>query len=123
VPGTWALEDKFDASMVHPDWHGWIHYMHDIPGDRVSRDFSKPFKQHHRINQTMLRPYYTTPANTTSKHFVEGQPPAHHTPPGALDNKRPRGRLGPKFQPWRPGAPVQNELRNYADNTKILDMP
>mmetsp|Transcript_13623 Transcript_13623/g.41456 ORF Transcript_13623/g.41456 Transcript_13623/m.41456 type:complete len:224 (-) Transcript_13623:372-1043(-) len=124
VKGTWALEDKFDASMIHPDWHGWIHYMHDIPGDKVALQHSKPFKQHHRVNQTMLRPYYTTPAGFTSKHFEEGQPAAYHTPPGAMDNKKPRGRLGPKYSSWDPsGQTAKNELRNYADNTKILGLP
>ena len=34
VKGVWALEDKYDASQISPDWHGWIHYMHDKPGSR-----------------------------------------------------------------------------------------
>ena len=106
VPGTWALEDKFDASMarptrvaplarprtavpppatnlgpadsgsltlaptsqgpptpaaaqVHPDWHGWLHYMHDAPGSKVSAEYSKPFKQHHRVNQAPT--HFATP--------------------------------------------------------------
>lgn len=125
VSGVWALEDKYDASMVHPDWHGWLHYMHDIPGQLVSLEFSKPFKQHHRVNQTMLRPYYTTPAGITSKHHEEGAAPAYHMPPGAWGNPKPRGRLGPKYQAWDPdgGEKQPNLLRNFVDNTKILDMP
>jgi len=124
VRGTWAIDDKYDASMVHPDWHGWVHYTHDVPGNKVSADFSKCFKQHHRVNQTMLRPEYTTPVNFTSKDFSEGLPPAFHTPPGAVNCTKPRGRLGPKYQPWSPtGEAPKNELRNYANNTKILSMP
>jgi len=173
VPGTWALEDKFDASMarptrvaplarprtavpppatnlgpadsgspntrtyesrppesrppaaqVHPDWHGWLHYMHDAPGSKVSAEFSKPFKQHHRVNQTMLRPCYTTPAGITSKHHEEGLPAAFHTPPGSIHIEKPRGKLGHKYQSWDPsGEAKPSELRNYVDNTKILGMP
>jgi hypothetical protein len=109
--------------MVHPDWHGWIHYNHDIPGDRVSKLYSKPFKQHHRVNQTMLRPCYTTPPNMTSKHFLEGKPPGYHMPPGAWGDTKPRGRLGPKYQPWVEGGPALTEQRNYADNSKTLQLP
>mmetsp|Transcript_14349 Transcript_14349/g.42327 ORF Transcript_14349/g.42327 Transcript_14349/m.42327 type:complete len:224 (+) Transcript_14349:59-730(+) len=124
VPGTWALEDKFDASMVHPDWHGWLHYMHDAPGSKVSAEYSKPFKQHHRVNQTMLRPCYTTPAGITSKHHEEGLPAAFHTPPGSIHIEKPRGKLGHKYQSWDPsGEAKPSELRNYVDNTKILGMP
>ena len=36
VPGVWAIEDKFDASMISPDWHGWMHYMHDHKGSSIS---------------------------------------------------------------------------------------
>lgn len=124
VPGVWALEDKYDASMVAPDWHGWLHYSHDTPGNIVSQIHSKPFKQQHRVNQTMLRPEYTTPPGITSKEFDEGLPAAFHKPPGAMGQDKPRGKLGPKYQPWDPsGKNAAPQLRNYADNTKILDMP
>ena len=36
MPGVWAIEDKFDASMISPDWHGWMHYMHDHKGSSIS---------------------------------------------------------------------------------------
>lgn len=125
VSGVWALEDKYDASMVHPDWHGWLHYMHDIPGQLVSLEFSKPFKQHHRVNQTMLRPYYTTPAGITSKHHEEGAAPAYHMPPGAWGNPKPRGRLGPKYQAWDPdgGEKQPNLLRCALEAALALRPP
>lgn len=124
VPGVWALEDKYDASMVSPDWHGWLHYMHDIPGNQVLAKFGQPFKQPHRVNQTMLRPQYTTPAGLTSKDHEEGQPAGFHMPPGQSGNTKPRGRLGAKYQVWDPsGVKVESELRNYADNSKTLHLP
>mmetsp|Transcript_70144 Transcript_70144/g.116516 ORF Transcript_70144/g.116516 Transcript_70144/m.116516 type:complete len:223 (-) Transcript_70144:152-820(-) len=121
VPGVWALEDKVDGSMVSPDWHGWLHYMHDTPGNKVVADFGKPFKQPHRVNQTMLRPCYTTPPGITSKDHSEGEPAAFHKPPGAWGENIKRGRLGAKYQAWDPsGSSGPSELRNYADNAKTL---
>ncbi|KAJ1449039.1 NADH ubiquinone oxidoreductase subunit NDUFA12-domain-containing protein [Pelagophyceae sp. CCMP2097] len=26
---------NYDASMVPPSWHGWIHHMYDEPGDKI----------------------------------------------------------------------------------------
>ena len=37
-PGVWAIEQRYDGSMVSPEWHGWLHYMHDKTGtELVSR--------------------------------------------------------------------------------------
>jgi len=119
--GVWAIDDQFDPSMVTPDWHGWLHYMHDAPGSKVSAEHSKPFKEKWRMNQTMLRPFYTTTPGTTSKDFSDGEAPAFHQPPGAWKARVSRGRLGPKYQAWDPsGAAPQSALRNYADNAKTL---
>eukprot|EP00965_Chrysotila_dentata_P124532 4115494-Pleurochrysis_carterae.AAC.2 len=54
--------------QVSPDWHGWLHYMHDKPGNHVSKEFAKPFSMKHSINQTMLRPEYTTPEGCARTH-------------------------------------------------------
>jgi len=123
--GVWGIDDKYDGSMVAPDWHGWLHYMHDMPGSKVTPEFSKPFAMPHRVNQTMERKYYTVPAGITSKDFSEAQPEAYHKPPGAWRNEKPRGRLGPKYQAWDPtgGQSGMSELRNYADNSERLHLP
>ena len=102
VKGVWALEDKYDASQISPDWHGWIHYMHDKPGSRVKAEFAKPFAQPHTINQTMMRTCYTTPEGITSKNNSEGLPDGFHQPPGALRARVKRGRIGPKYQVIQP---------------------
>lgn len=106
--GVWAIEDKYDASMISPEWHGWIHYMHDKPGYTTIPAHDKPFTQPHAINQTMLRPEY-------------GYENATHKPPGSYRQDKPRGRVGPKYQAWT-GAPDQS-LKNFADNSKTLDIP
>src|SRR5262249_14892527 len=32
VPRRWVIyKDLAEASQVPPDWHGWLHYMVDIP--------------------------------------------------------------------------------------------
>lgn len=123
--GTWAIDDKYDGSMISPDWHGWIHYMHDRPGPSVVAEFAKPSRMQHRVNQTMERKYYTTPEGTTSKHFTEGLPEAYHKPPGMWGNSIQRGRLGPKYQAWDPSASAggASALRNYADNSQVLHLP
>jgi len=114
VSGVWAIEDKMDASMVAPDWHGWLHYMHDIPGSQVDKHFGKPFKQQLPVNQTMLRSHYT------------GRPASEdefHQPPGTWGTKIARGRLGPKYESWLNGSEENKELKNFADNSKRLDIP
>ena len=107
--GTWAIEDQFDPSQVSPEWHGWIHYMHDKPGQATHAAHGQPFRMPLPINQTMMRPQYG---------FAEDHT---HKPPGSFFQDKPRGRVGPKYQAWT-GAPDQT-LKNFADNSKTLEIP
>lgn len=106
--------------QVSPEWHGWLHYMHDKPGPQLVAEFEKPFKQAHTINQTMLRPEFSREGLDTP------QPLAIHEPPGTRGISLPRGRIGPKYEAWS-GSPTSAatdpELRNFADNQKTLGIP
>ena len=35
--GVTQIDNKFDGSMVSPEWHGWLHYMHDKTGPQMVR--------------------------------------------------------------------------------------
>ncbi|KAL1519885.1 hypothetical protein AB1Y20_023374 [Prymnesium parvum] len=111
--GTWAIEDRYDGTMVSPEWYGWLHYMHDKPGHQVRQEYVKGFQQPHTICQTMQRPEYLDPNTLEPREFNI------HQPPGQWGNRKPRGRIGNKYESWyKPeSAP---KLRNYADNAKTL---
>jgi len=112
--GTWAIEDRYDGTMVHPEWYGWLHYMHDKPGPQSAKEYTKPFKQIHRIAQTMERPEYLDSATMMPREKNI------HMPPGQWAQPKPRGKIGNKYESWytpESGAP---KLRNYADNAKTL---
>jgi len=109
--GVWVIEQKYDGSMVSPEWHGWLHYTHDKTGPQMVAEFEKPFKQSHIINQSMLRPEFG---------FENG----FHQPPGSIGQQIARGRVGPKYESYV-GSPqsAKPELRNYADNSETLHIP
>ena len=100
-PNVWAIEDKQDASMVppphtspparpptlhggalqvSPDWHGWLHYMHDIKGDQTQARFGKPFKMQHRVNPTFLRPCAPPPWLPSARRGYHAPMPPHPPP-------------------------------------------
>merc|ERR1719482_1836776 len=107
-PGVWCIEQRYDGSMVSPEWHGWLHYMHDKTGPALAAEFEKPFKQEHKINQTMLRPEF-------SREGLDVPfPTAFHQPPGTYAARVTRGRIGPKYEAWNGSPATANpELRNY----------
>jgi len=117
-PGVWAIEQRYDATMVSPEWHGWLHYVHDKTGTQLQAEFGKPFKQASPINQAMMRPEYSREGLDPPMEF------AIHQPPGQRDAKVERGRIGPKYQSWSQSEQSANpKLRNYADNSKTLHIP
>jgi len=121
-PGVWGIELRYDASMVSPEWHGWLHYMHDKTGAQLQAEFEKPFKQEQKIAAAMQKKEFSR------QWFGPLDPPmpeGFHQPPGQAFNRSPRGRIGPKYEAWS-GSPVQGadpKLRNYADNSKTLHIP
>lgn len=112
--GVWAIEDRYDGTMVSPEWFGWLHYMHDKPGPQSAKEYVKPFNQKHAIAQTMERPQYSDPVTLEPRELNI------HMPPGQWGNHKPRGRIGPKYDSWyKPKSSVPT-LRNYADNAGTL---
>ena len=104
---------------MSPEWHGWLHYMHDKTGPEMAADFEKPFKQAHTINQSFLRPEFRN-----QPELYPPQPPEFHQPPGAYGARVVRGRIGPKYESWSGGPSSGNpEQRNFADNEKTLHIP
>ena len=99
--------------QIPPEWHGWMVYAHDIPGNQVNAKFAKPFREPWRMNQTFLR-----------KQFFPDAPEGFHKPPGQWGDNVARGRIGPKYASWDPKASSTEPatLRNYADNSKRLDI-
>lgn len=68
--------------------------MHDKTGAQLSSEFEKPFKQAHKINQSMLRPEF-------SREGLDApQAPEFHEPPGTRNIRTARGRVGPKYESW-----------------------
>lgn len=120
VQGVWAIEMRYDGSMVSPEWHGWLHYMHDKTGNELAAEFEKPFKQALPINQSMLRPEYAHFGVDSTGRELGNQPPEFHQPPGAHNARVVRGRVGAKYQAW--GAEPSKQ-RNFADNSKTLHIP
>jgi NADH:ubiquinone oxidoreductase subunit len=52
MPGVFGIDLKFDGSMVSPEWHGWLHYMHDKTGTELVRPRAKAFPR----TRTLLPP-------------------------------------------------------------------
>ncbi|KOO21531.1 NADH dehydrogenase [Chrysochromulina tobinii] len=109
--GIWAIEQNYDASMVSPEWHGWLHYTHDKPGNVLAAEHEKPFKMALPINQSMQRPEF-------------GRESEFHQPPCTMAARIVRGKVGPKYESWSGSVQTTNPaLRNYSDNEKTLHIP
>lgn len=50
----YAQKDRYNASQVPPEWHGWLHYITDHTGDEVSPD-KFPY-----MHTTFQNSYYIT---------------------------------------------------------------
>ena len=68
--GWFGIDNKFDGSMVSPEWHGWLHYMHDKTGPEMVREAAGS------TNPLPSRGHGTR-APSTSPH----PPPPHSQPP------------------------------------------
>ena len=113
--GVWAIEDKYDGAMIPPEWHGWMTYMHDMPGHLVNKRFAKPFRTPWVGNQTYQRKEFFP-------EMVRGEE-GFHKPPGQWSQNTPRGRIGPKYASWDPnGSGAPPKLRNFADNSQHLSI-
>lgn len=56
-----------EASMVPPEWHGWLHYQSDnVPSDDAA-SFRRPWQKPHQPNLTGTAQAYRPPG-----HILEG---------------------------------------------------
>ncbi|XP_072026638.1 NADH dehydrogenase [ubiquinone] 1 alpha subcomplex subunit 12-like [Amphiura filiformis] len=72
-------EDKYwnyDASMVPPEWHRWIHGMTDDPPSKVPPTPRKFIWQEHEMNLSGTKQCYV-PSTTTPKKIEEWVPPTN----------------------------------------------
>jgi len=66
VPRRWVVyKDLAEATLVTPDWHGWLHYTEDEPP--TSENYQpKPWQQAHRPNYTGTSQAYRPQGSTLS---------------------------------------------------------
>jgi NADH:ubiquinone oxidoreductase subunit len=83
VPRRWVIyKNGAEASKVPPDWHGWMHYLVDVPPTQESYT-PRPWQQPHRMNMT-------------------GTPEAYR-PSGSILKSGRRPKATGDYKPWQPG--------------------
>jgi len=70
-----------EASLVSPDWHGWLHYTHDKPPTE-DKYTPRPWEKPHKKNMT-------------------GTPEAYR-PSGSILSAAQRPKATGDYKPWRP---------------------
>jgi NADH:ubiquinone oxidoreductase subunit len=62
----WVMyKDAPEASMVPPEWHGWLHYQTDtVPSD--DKSFRRPWQKPHQPNMTGTNQAYRPPGHVLS---------------------------------------------------------
>jgi NADH:ubiquinone oxidoreductase subunit len=106
------------VAQISPEWHGWLHYVHDKTGPQLAAEFEKPFKQPHKLNQAMLRPGYAR------EGLDEPVALGVHQPPGSYALRVTRGRVGPKYEAWSGSPTLANpEVRNCVCCALVLTAP
>lgn len=79
----WVLyKAEPEASLVPPEWHGWLHHQTDIVPSNNGMSFRKPWQQPHRPNLTGTGMAY--------------RPPGHQT----MGGRRPKATGD--YQAWKP---------------------
>lgn len=56
-----------EASMIPPEWHGWLHYQTDVVPGEKSGSFRRPWQKPHRPNMTGTTAAYRPPG-----HILKG---------------------------------------------------
>lgn len=55
-PRRWVIyKNMSEASLVPPDWHGWLHYTHDEPPTAEEGYRPRPWQKPHKMNMTGTR--------------------------------------------------------------------
>ena len=80
-PKRWVVyRNLSEASLVPPEWHGWLHYIVDTPPTEQS--------------------YEKRPWELPSQPNLTGTPQAYRPPGSTLNPKPEQPALG--YEPWRP---------------------
>lgn len=80
-PLRWVIyRGVADASKIPPEWHGWMHYIIDVPPTQDDYQ-ARPWEKPHVPNMT-------------------GTPAAYH-PPGSQLGQNKRIRTQGDYQPWQ----------------------
>lgn len=56
-----------EASMVPPEWHGWLHHQTDVLPDSNAPSFRRPWQRQHQPNLTGTNQAYRPPGHILSK--------------------------------------------------------
>jgi NADH:ubiquinone oxidoreductase subunit len=83
VPRRWVIyKNGAEASQVPPEWHGWLHFMVDVPPSQEPYT-PRPWQKPHRMNMT-------------------GTPEAYR-PSGSILKSGRRPQATGDYKPWQPG--------------------
>jgi len=52
---------EYDATQVPPEWHSWLHYSNELPGEQVQRSFQPQYSRNHIGNRTATEDAYFPP--------------------------------------------------------------
>jgi NADH:ubiquinone oxidoreductase subunit len=77
-----VYRDHSEASLVPPEWHGWLHYTVDVPPTEES--------------------YHAQPWQKPYVPNLTGSPQAYR-PPGSILNPDAGKTRQRDYEPWRPG--------------------
>ena len=82
VPARWVIyRDMTEASLVPPDWHGWLHHTVDeLPTDELYQ--AKPWQKPHQRNLTGTAGAYR--------------------PQGSIAGSGSRPKFSGDYKPWKP---------------------
>lgn len=65
VPRRWVVfKNEAEASLVGPDWHGWLHYTVDVPPAADKEYIPRPWQKPHKPNLTGTPEAYRPPGST-----------------------------------------------------------
>lgn len=81
----YAEKDRYNASQVPPEWHGWLHFITDHTGDELLMLRPKRYGVEHRENLS-----------------GEGEEFIYHSKGHALN---PGQKNWTRYQPWQPSKP------------------
>lgn len=63
----WVIyKNEPEASLVPPEWHGWLHYQTDVIPSEEQQGFRRPWQKPHEPNRTGTNMAYRPPGHLLS---------------------------------------------------------